>query len=92
MFALFPGIYENLLEYPFPKAIHLSVRNQLNPQKNTTVTFAPSENLRFRRPTRDPHPTMTQFNFFQHSKMFSKTENFLLDNALYLGRDKNHRP
>ena len=84
MFALFPGDYDGLLKWPFSKTIHLSVRDQLDPQNTWTISFAPSDRISFRRPTRDPLPTLMNFNFFPHSKMFSKTENFLLDNTLYL--------
>ena len=84
MFALFPGDYDGLLTWPFPKTVHLSVLDQLDPQNKWTIIFTPSETTPFRRPTREPHPTLTNFNFFPHSKMFSKTENFLLDNTLYL--------
>ena len=84
MFAFFPGDYDGLLTWPFPKMIHLSVRNQLDPQNTRTITFAPSEKTSFRRPTREPVPTLMNFNFLTHSKMFSKTENFLLNDALYL--------
>ena len=84
MFALFPGDYDGLLKRPFSKTIHLSVRDQLDPQNTWTITFAPSERISFRRPTREPLRTLMNFNFFPHSKMFSKTENFLLDNTLYL--------
>ena len=84
MFALFPGDYDGLLKWPFSKTIHLSVRNQLDPQNTWTISFVPSDRISFRRPTRDPLPTLMNFNFFPHSKMFSKTENFLFDNTLYL--------
>ena len=87
MFALFPGDYDGLLTWPFSKTIHLSVRDQLDPQntQNTwTISFAPSDRISFRRPTREPLPTLMNFHFFPHSKMFSKTENFLLDITLYL--------
>ena len=84
MFALFPGDYDGLLTWPFHKTIHFSVRDQLDPQNTWNITFAPSEKLSFRRPTRKPVPTLMNFNFFPHSKMFSKTENFLLNDALYL--------
>ena len=84
MFALFPGDYDGLLTWPFPKTIHLSVRDQLDPQNTWTIAFAPSEKISFRKPTREPLPTLMNFNFFPHSKMFSKTENFLLNVALYL--------
>ena len=84
MFALFPGDFGGLLTWPFPKTIHLSVRDQLDPQNTWTIAFAPSEKITFRRPTREPLPTLMNFNFFPHSKMFSKTENFLLNDASYL--------
>ena len=84
MFALFPGDYDGLLTWPFPKTIQLSVRDQLDPQNTWTFAFAPSEKKSFRRPTREPLPTLMNFNFFPHSKMFSKTENFLLNDNLYL--------
>ena len=32
MFALFPGEYDGLLKWPFSRTIHLSVRDQLDPQ------------------------------------------------------------
>ena len=83
MFALFPGDYDGLLTWPFPKTIQLSVRDQLDPQNTWTIAFAPSEKNSFRRPTREPLPTLMNFNFFPHSKMFSKTENFLLNDNLY---------
>ena len=84
MFALFPGSYDGLLTWPFSKTIHLSVCDQLDPQNAWTISFAPSDRIFFRRPTRDPLPTLMNYNFFPHSKMFSKTENFLFDNTLYL--------
>ena len=84
MFALFPGDYDGLLKWPFSKTIQISVRNQLDPLNTWTISFAPSERISFRRPTREPLPTLMNFNFFPHSKMFSKTENFLLDNTLCL--------
>ena len=74
MFALFPGDYDGLLTWPFPKTIELSVRDQLDPQDTWTIAFAPSE-ISFRRPTREPLATLMNFNFFPHSKMFSKTQN-----------------
>ena len=77
MFALFPGDYDGLLTWPFPKTIHLSVRDQLDAQNTWIIFFSPSDRISFRQPTREPLPTLMYFNFFQHSKMFSKTENFL---------------
>ena len=76
MFALFPGNYDGFLTWPFPKTIHLSVHAQIDPRNTWTTAFAPSEKISFRRPTREPLPTLMNFNFFPHSKMFSKTEKF----------------
>ena len=84
MFALFPGNSDGLLTWPLPEAIHISVRDQLDPQEKWTITIAPSEKISFRRPTREPLPTLMTFKFFPHTKMFSKTENFLFNNTLYL--------
>ena len=84
MFALFPSDFDGSLTWPFSKTIHLSVRDQFDPQNTWTNSFAPSDRISFRRPTREPLPTLMNFNFFPHSKMFSKTENFLLDYTLYL--------
>ena len=84
MFALFPGDYDGLLAWPFPKTIHLPVRDRFDPQNKWTITFAPAEKISFRGPTREPCPTLTTFNFFLNSKMFIKTENVLLKNTLYL--------
>ena len=76
VFAFFPGDYDGLLTWPFPKTIQLSVRDQLDPQNTWTIAFAPSEKISFLRPTREPLPTLMNFNFFPHSKMFSKIETF----------------
>ena len=58
LFALFPGDYDGLLTWPFPNTIHFSVRNQPDPQKKWTITFAPSKKISFRRLTREPCPTL----------------------------------
>ena len=84
MFALFPGDCDGLLAWSFPKTIHLPVRDQPDPQYNWTTTFPLSEKISFRRPTRKPCRTLTNFKFFPHSKMFSRTENFLSNNTIYL--------
>ena len=84
VFALFSGAYDGLLTWPSTKTIQLSVRDQFDLQNTWTTAFAPSEKISFRRPTRESSPTLMNFSFLPHSKMFSKTENFLLNNTLYL--------
>ena len=41
MFALFPGNHDGLLTWTFPKTIHLSVCDQLDPPNKWTTTFTP---------------------------------------------------
>ena len=84
MFASFPGDYDSLLAWPLSKAIHLSVSDQLDPPNKRSITFAPSEKICFQTLTREPCPTMTNFNFLPHSKMFSQTQNYLFNITLYL--------
>ena len=67
MFAFFPGDYDGSLKGPFSETIHLSVHDQHDPQNKWTITFAASEKISFPRSTREPYPTLTNFNFFQHS-------------------------
>ena len=43
IFALFPGDYHGLLRWPFPKAIHLSLRDQLDPLNAWTQTIQPTQ-------------------------------------------------
>ena len=40
-FALFPGDYDGLLMWPFPKTIQISVRDQLDPQNTWTIVSHP---------------------------------------------------
>ena len=72
MFALFPGDYDGLLKWPFSKTIHLSVRDQLDPQNTRTIFSAPSDRISFRRPARDPLPTLMNFNFFHTARCSAK--------------------
>ena len=76
LFALFPGDYDGFLTWPFPKTIQLSVRDQLDPQNTWTIAFAPSEKISFRRPTREPLPTLMNFNFFPQGKRSTKLKTF----------------
>ena len=47
MFALFPGEYDGLLTWLFPKLIHLAARDQLDPHYNWTNTLETPEKLFF---------------------------------------------
>ena len=41
LFTLFPGDYDNLLQWPFSKIIHIGIRNQLDPLNKWTKTIQP---------------------------------------------------
>ena len=51
IFAFFPGDYDGLLRWPFPKAIHLSLRDQLDRLNAWTQTIQPTQESPFRRQT-----------------------------------------
>ena len=76
MFALFRGDYDGLLTWPFPKAIQLSVRYQLDPQNTWTFSFAPSEKISFRRPTREPLPTLITSTSSHTARCSAKLKTF----------------
>ena len=54
LFAFFPGDYDNLLRWPFPKIFHLGLRDQLDPLNTWTQKIQPTQEHPFRRPTSSP--------------------------------------
>ena len=48
---VFPGDYDGLLRWPFPKAIHLSLRDRLDTLNAWTQTIQPTQEPPFKRPT-----------------------------------------
>ena len=50
-FAFFPGDYANRLRWPFPKKIHLGLRDQLDPLNTWTQKVQLTHEHPFRRPT-----------------------------------------
>ena len=55
IFAFFPGDYDGLLRWPFPKVIHLSLRDQLDPLKAWTQTIQPTQ-----EPPSDDQPPLSR--------------------------------
>ena len=51
IFPFFPGDYDGLLRWPFPKVIHLSLRDQVDPLNAWTQTIQPTREPPFRPPT-----------------------------------------
>ena len=41
LFTLFPGDYDNLLQWPFTKIIHIGIRDQLDPMNTWMKTLRP---------------------------------------------------
>ena len=87
LFALFPGDYDNLLEWPFTKTIHIGIRDQLDPMNTWTKTILPDQDPTYKKPTMSTKTgvaTILINNFIPHSKLFSETEGFLIDGASFV--------
>ena len=76
IFAFFPGDYDGLLRWPFPKAIHLSLRDQLDPLNAWTQTIQPTPEP----PSDDQHI----FSRMTHSLLFSTIASHILNSSAKL--------
>ena len=86
LFALFPGDYDNLLQWPFTKTIHIGIRDQLDPMNTWMKTILPDQDPAYKKPTMSTKTgvaTILINNFIPHSKLFSETEGFLIDGASF---------
>ena len=84
LFTLFPGDYDNLLQWPFTKIIHIGIRDQLDPMNAWMKTIRPDQDPAYKKPTMTTKTgvaTILINNFIPHSKRFSETEGFLIDGA-----------
>ena len=87
LFTLFPGDYENLLQWPFSKIIHIGIRDQLDPMNTWMKTIRPDQEPAYKKPTistKTGVATILINNFIPHSKLFSETEGFLIDGASFI--------
>ena len=87
LFALFPGDYDNLLQWPFTKTIHIGIRDQLDPMNTWTKTILPDQDPAYKKPTMSTKTgvaTILINNFIPHYKLFSETEGFLIDGASFV--------
>ena len=87
LFAFFPGDYEGLLRWPFPKAIHLSLRDQLDPLNAWTQTIQPTQEPPFKRPTsslKNDVFAVAFYKYIPHSKLFSETEGYIVNDTCYI--------
>ena len=87
LFTLFPGAYDNLLQGPLSKIIHIGIRDHLDPLKTWTKTIQPDQNPAYKKPTTSTKTEVATIpinNFIPHSKLFSETEGFLIDGASFI--------
>ena len=87
IFAFFPGDYDGLLRWPFPKVIHLSLRDQLDPLNAWTQTIQPSQEPPFRRPTssfKNDAFAVAFYKYIPHSKLFSETDGYVVIETCYI--------
>ena len=87
LFALFPGDYDNLLQWPFTKTIHIGIRDQLDPMNTWMKTILPDQDPAYKNPTMSTKTgvaTILINNFIPHSRLFSETEGFLIDGASFI--------
>ena len=87
LFTLFPGDYNNLLQWPFSKLIHIGIRDQLDPMNTWMKTIRPDQDPAYKKPTMSTKTgvaTILIYNFIPHSKLFSETEGFLIDAASFI--------
>ena len=87
LFTLFPGDYDNLLQWPFPKLINIGIRDQLDPLNTCMKTIRPDQDPAYKKPTMSTKSgvaTILINNFILHIKLFSETEGFLIDGARFL--------
>ena len=87
LFALFPGDYDNLLQWPFTKTIHIGIRDQLDPMNTWTKTILPDQDPAYKKPTMSTKTgvaTILINDFIPHSRLFSETEGFLIDGASFV--------
>ena len=85
--TLFPGDYDNLLQWPFSKIIHIGIRDQLDPMNTWMKTIRPDQDPAYKKPTMSTKTgvaTILINNFIPHSELFSETEGFLIDGASFI--------
>ena len=87
IFAFFPRDYDGLFRWPFPKAIHLSLRDQLDPLNAWTQTIHPTQEPPFRRPTSsltNDAFAVAFYKYIPHSKLFSETDEYVVNDTCYI--------
>ena len=94
LFTLFPGDYDNLLQWPFSMLAHIGVQDQMDPLNTWMKTIRPDKDPAYKKPTMSTKTgvaTILFNNFIPHSKLFSETKVFLIDGANFV-EIKNSNP
>ena len=84
LLTLFPGDYDNLLQWPFSQLIHIGIRDQVDPLNNWMETIRPDHDPAYKKPTMSTKTGVAAIisnNFVPQSKLFIETEGFLIDGA-----------
>ena len=84
LFTLFPGDYENLLQWPFSKVINIGIRDRTEPLNTWIQTIRLDQDPAYKQTTTPKKTGVSAVvinNFIHHPKLFSETESFLIDGA-----------
>ena len=87
IFTIFPVDYDNLLQEPFPKIIHIGFCDQLDPLNTWTKTIQPDQDPAYNKPTISTKTGVAAIiinNFVPHYKLFSEIEGFLIDGSSFI--------
>ena len=79
LFTLFPGDYDNLLQWPFTKIIHIGIRDQLDPMNTWMKTIRPDQDPADKKPTMTTKTgvaTILIINFFPTPNFLAKLKVF----------------
>ena len=83
----FPVDYDGLLRWPFPKVVHLNLRDRLDPLNAWTQTIQPTRESRFRRPTsslKNDAFAVALYKYIPHSKVFCETDGYIVKDTCYI--------
>ena len=87
LFTSFFGDYYNMFRWPFQKPIHLDVRHELDPLNAWTQTIQSEQDPAYEQHTNSKKAGVSAIVvniFIPRPKLFSKTERFLIDCAMFL--------
>ena len=87
LFTLFPGDYDNFLQWPFSKLIHIGIRDQLDPMNTWMKAIRSHQDPAYKKPTistKTGVATILIIIFIPHSKLFSETEGFPIDGPSFV--------